>query len=192
MTHQHYMIYKPYGYLSQFVNNQHKRRNKKLLGDLYNFPDGVMAVGRLDEKSEGLLLLTTNGQVSEHIRSSKVEKEYWVMVDGIITEEACKELINGVEISIPGCIYLAKAKTVKIINTPEIIPERFIRDQKHGPVSWISIVLTEGKFRQIRKMSSKVGFPTLRLIRVRIGSYKLDHYIVPYVKAISEADFLLF
>jgi 23S rRNA pseudouridine2457 synthase len=62
--HKHFIIYKPYGYLSQFINNQTKRKNKKLLGELYNFPKGTMAIGRLDEKSEGLLLLTTDGKVS--------------------------------------------------------------------------------------------------------------------------------
>ena len=71
--HKYFKIYKPYGYLSQFVNNQNKRRNKKLLSDLYNLPKEIMAIGRLDEKSEGLLLLTTNGKFSEHIRSSKIE-----------------------------------------------------------------------------------------------------------------------
>ena len=67
--HYYYMIYKPYGYLSQFVNHQNKRQNKLLLGELHEFPKGIMAVGRLDEKSEGLLLLTTNGKFSHHITS---------------------------------------------------------------------------------------------------------------------------
>ena len=74
--HKYYKIYKPYGFLSQFVNNQNKRRNKKLLSDLYDLPRETMAIGRLDEKSEGLLLLTTDGKFSEYIRSSKIEKEY--------------------------------------------------------------------------------------------------------------------
>ncbi|WP_370098240.1 pseudouridine synthase, partial [Xanthomarina gelatinilytica] len=78
--HTHFKLYKPYGYLSQFVNNQNKRRNKKLLGSLYPFPKNLMAIGRLDEKSEGLLLLTTHGKASEYIRSSQIEKEYYVLV----------------------------------------------------------------------------------------------------------------
>ena len=87
-THQHFIIHKPYGYLSQFVNNQTKRKNKKLLGLLFDFPVNTMAIGRLDEKSEGLLLLTTDGKVSDFICSSKVEKEYYAQVDGRITKEA--------------------------------------------------------------------------------------------------------
>ena len=74
IPHKHYILHKPYGYLSQFVNNQTKRKNKKLLGELYSFTEGTMAIGRLDETSEGLLLLTTNGKVSTHITSNKVEK----------------------------------------------------------------------------------------------------------------------
>ena len=76
MDHRHFKLHKPYGYLSQFVNNQNKRRNKKLLGSLGDLPAGIMAIGRLDEKSEGLLLLTTDGSTSEQIRSEHVDKEY--------------------------------------------------------------------------------------------------------------------
>lgn len=78
MIYKHYIIYKPYGYLSQFVNSQTKRKNKKLLGSLFFFPEGSMAIGRLDEKSEGLLIITTSGKLSEQIIYKKVEKEYWV------------------------------------------------------------------------------------------------------------------
>ena len=74
--HCHYILHKPYGYLCQFINNQNKRKNKKLLHELYDFAEGTMAIGRLDETSEGLLLLTTNGKVSARITSNKVEKEY--------------------------------------------------------------------------------------------------------------------
>ena len=95
--------------MSQFVNNQNKRRNKKLLNDFFDFPEGTMAVGRLDEKSEGLLLLTTDGKFSNYITSSKVEKEYHVMVDGLITNDAIEELRNGVLISVNGKPYKTKA-----------------------------------------------------------------------------------
>lgn len=193
MLQQHFIIYKPFGYLSQFVNNQTKRRNKKLLGSLYQFPIASMAVGRLDEKSEGLLIITTDGQLSERIRSKTIEKEYWVMVDGQITPEACLTLSKGVEISINSGVYRTLPCKVFPIAQPTHIPERNVRDDKHGATSWLSITLTEGKFRQIRKMTSKVGFPTLRLIRVRIGNYKLDNYNESFVKAISvdELELLL-
>src|SRR5689334_17320618 len=95
MDHRHFLIYKPYGYLSQFVC-EHK--NKKLLGEFFDFPPGTMSIGRLDEDSEGLLLLTTDGKMSEYIRSKKVEKEYYAQVDGLITAEAIAQLQQGVGI----------------------------------------------------------------------------------------------
>jgi 23S rRNA pseudouridine2457 synthase len=173
--HRHFALYKPDGYLSQFITNQTKRRNKKLLGELFDFPEGTMAIGRLDEPSEGLLLLTTDGNFSEYIRSKKIEKEYWVQVDGMITEEAISLLRNGVEISTESGLYRTDPCTAERIETePELPPRRKkIRDERHGPSSWLSITLTEGKYRQVRKMTAAVGFPTLRLVRVRIGEIEL-------------------
>jgi 23S rRNA pseudouridine2457 synthase len=98
--HQHYLIHKPHGFLSQFIYA--KKRNKKLLGELHNFPDGTMAIGRLDEDSEGLLLLTTDGMMSEIVRSKSVEKEYYAQVDGNITIEAVDQLQKGVEMGFNG------------------------------------------------------------------------------------------
>lgn len=174
--HQHFILFKPYGFLSQFISNQTKRTNKKMLGSLYNFPENTMAIGRLDEPSEGLLLLTTDGKISELIRSSTIEKEYFAQVDGKITLEAIELLKNGVEISTENGNYLTKKCVVQQIETPQL-PERAkkIRDPRHGPTSWISITLTEGKFRQVRKMTAVVGFPTLRLVRVRIGNIQLQN-----------------
>ncbi len=174
--HVHYKLHKPYGYLSQFVNNQTKRKNKKLLGELFNFSEGTMAIGRLDETSEGLLLLTTDGKVSTHITSNKIEKEYYVMVDGIISEEAIILLQDGVNISVNSKAYTTKPCKAFALSDFKNYPivERFVRDERHGPTSWISITITEGKFRQVRKMTAAVGFATLRLVRVRIGDQKLD------------------
>lgn len=172
--HSYYKIYKPYGYLSQFVNHQNKRKNKKLLSDLYQLPDAIMAVGRLDEKSEGLLLLTSDGKFSHSITSSKIEKEYHVMVDGLITPELISELESGLEITVNGKAYKTKPCKAELLEDVTHIIPRFVRDEKHGPTSWLSITLKEGKFRQVRKMTAKIGLPTLRLIRVRIGDYKLE------------------
>lgn len=174
--HQHFIIHKPYGYLSQFVNNQTKRKNKKLLGTLSEFPEGIMAIGRLDENSEGLLLLTTDGQVSEDVRSKKVEKEYFVQIDGDIPIEAIRQLRAGMDIRIHKKTYHTLACKVHLLDPAPIFKERTkrIRDKKHGPTSWLSITIVEGKFRQVRKMTAAVGFPTLRLIRVRIGDMQLD------------------
>jgi 23S rRNA pseudouridine2457 synthase len=185
--HQHFVIFKPYGYLSQFANNDISKHKKKLLGELYNFPENIMAIGRLDEKSEGLLFLTTDGNMSELVRSSQFEKEYFVQVDGNITSKAIEELQNGVEIGIHGTKYITNNCTVYKLNENPDFPDRGkkIRDDRHGPTSWISITLTEGKFRQIRKMTAAVGFPTLRLVRVRIGAHQINSMKIGEVKALT-------
>ncbi len=174
--HRHFIIYKPYGYLSQFMSNSSKQQSKKFLGTLEEFPEGIMAIGRLDEKSEGLLLLTTDGKMSTFINSQKVDKEYYVQVDGDISKEAIQQLTQGVEIGFDGKKYQTKScKVFKLNETPNLpIRSQKIRDDRHGPTSWVSITLNEGKFRQVRKMTSAVGFPTLRLVRVRVGKMKLD------------------
>lgn len=149
-----------------------------------------MAIGRLDVDSEGLLLLTTNGKVSAQIRSAKVEKEYYVQLDGIITEEAIEKLQKGVDIGIKGEKYRTNPCKSKRLIPPPAFPDRRkkIRDDRHGPTSWASIILTEGKYRQVRKMTAAVGFPTLRLIRVRIGNIKLDQLNSGEVKEVSQLD----
>jgi 23S rRNA pseudouridine2457 synthase len=174
MTHSHFIIHKPYGYLSQFIYEL--KRKKKLLGELYEFPKGTMAIGRLDEDSEGLLLLTTDGKMSEIVRSKKVDKEYYVQVDGIINQEAIDKMKRGVEIGFNGTKYITKPCDSFIINeTPAFgLRGKKIRDDRHGPTSWASIIVNEGKFRQVRKMTAAVGFPTLRLVRVRIGNVHLN------------------
>jgi 23S rRNA pseudouridine2457 synthase len=185
--HQHYIIHKPFGFISQFVYT-HKRK-KKLLGELYDFAEGTMAIGRLDVNSEGLLLLTTNGKMSHYVRSSKVEKEYYVQLDGIIDELALVKLREGVLIGFDGGKYLtlpAKVESIEIPDFKERVPK--VRDDRHGPTSWVSITIKEGKFRQVRKMTSAVGFPTLRLVRVRIGKIKLDHLELGGVIPCSELD----
>jgi len=175
-SHRHFVLHKPYGYLSQLINNQRIRRNKKLLGELYDFPEGIMAIGRLDEKSEGLLLLTTNGKLSKLISSNKYEKEYFVLVDGIITAEAIDKIREGVEITVKKEPYTTTPCIARILDeAPTFLGKsKHVRDDRHGPTSWISVTLTEGKFRQVRKMTAAVGFPTLRLVRVRIASTTIE------------------
>ena len=172
IKHRHFILNKPFGYLSQFVNNQSRRKNKKLLGELYDFPEGLMSIGRLDQDSEGLLLLTTNGKLSALVRGRKIEKEYYVQLDGLITEEAVAQLNKGVEISIHGKKYHTLPAKCHILNEIPALPERSkkVRDERHGPSSWMSVTIVEGKFRQVRKMAAAVGFPVLRLYRVRIGN----------------------
>ncbi|HMI08518.1 MAG TPA: pseudouridine synthase, partial [Flavobacterium sp.] len=152
MKHHHYIIHKPYGYLSQFIYEL--KRKKKLLGELHDFAEGTMAIGRLDEDSEGLLLLTTDGKMSEIVRSKKVDKEYYAQVDGIITAEAVEKLKNGVEIGFNGTKYITRKCEAALLSIPDF-PARTqkIRDERHGPTSWVSVTLNEGKFRQVRKMT---------------------------------------
>lgn len=175
-THRHFILHKPYGYLSQFIRNETTRKNKKLLGELGNFPERIMAIGRLDQDSEGLLFLTTDGKTSFTITGNKqVEKEYYIQVDGEITTEAIEKLQNGVDITVKKEKYTTlPCIAFKIEPKPNFLPRsKPIRDERHGPTSWVSITIKEGKFRQVRKMSAAVGFPTLRLIRVRIGNVVL-------------------
>ncbi|MDM1045756.1 pseudouridine synthase [Myroides sp. 1354] len=185
MVHRHFLLYKPHGYISQFIYE--KKRTKKKLGELFDFPEGTMAIGRLDENSEGLLLLTTDGMMSERVRGEKYEKEYYAQVDGQITEEAIAILREGVEIGVKGEKYFTKECEVEALcQVPDWIGVgRRIRDERHGPTSWVRIVLTEGKFRQVRKMTASVGFPTLRLVRVRIGDIRLEGLQVGEVKEVT-------
>jgi 23S rRNA pseudouridine2457 synthase len=183
-NHRHFIIHKPWGMISQFVNPA--KRKKKLLGELHDFPAGTMAIGRLDVASEGLLFLTTDGKVSHEIRSHKYEKEYYVQVDGLITQEAVEELKNGVEIGFDGKKYITKPGKAFLIEDPKFaLRSQKIRDERHGPTSWVSIVIKEGKFRQVRKMTAAVGFPTLRLIRIRIGKIELGNLKLSAVKEVE-------
>lgn len=160
-----------------------------MLGELFDFPYKTMAIGRLDFTSEGLLFLTTDGKVSAEVRSKKIEKEYYVQVDGQINQEAIDKLKKGVQIGLNGQKYTTLPGKAFLLAKPNF-PDRSqkIRDERHGPTSWVSIIITEGKFRQVRKMTAAVGFPTLRLIRVRIGDIYLNEMKSGQVK---EVDSLL-
>ncbi|MDP5228809.1 MAG: pseudouridine synthase [Cellulophaga sp.] len=187
-SNRHFKIYKPFGVLSQFASNDAKEaRKKQFLGELYDFPEGIMPIGRLDEKSEGLLLLTTDGKLSDHINQSGIEKEYCAQLDGDITIEAIALLEKGVEIGFAGKKYTTKpCQVFKLVKTPNF-PEadKKLRIGRHRPNSWISLTITEGKFRQVRKMTAAVGFPTLRLVRIRIGNIHLEQLHVGEVQEIN-------
>ncbi len=168
---RYYKIYKPYRMLSQFS----KVDDKLTLKDLnFHFNKDIYPIGRLDYDSEGLLLLTNDNKLKTILLDPKMhhQREYFVQVDGNITDEACKQLEKGVFID----GYKTLPAIVKIIPEPTL-PERIppIRFRKNVPTSWISITLVEGKNRQIRKMTAKVGFPTLRLVRYRILNITIDN-----------------
>lgn len=186
--HSHFKLYKPFGMLSQLSsNNAREIRKKQFLSDLFDFPEGTMPVGRLDEKSEGLLLLTTDGKLSDSINRSGIEKEYLAQLDGLITEAAIEDLKNGIEIGFEGKRYKTKNCFVALISAPENLPaaDSKLRIGRHRPTSWIRIILKEGKFRQVRKMTAAVGYPTIRLIRIRVGNIRLDDLIQGQVRQVD-------
>lgn len=174
MNLHYFALYKPFGYLSQFSGEE----NDQLLGDLYDFPKDVYPIGRLDKDSEGLLLLTNDNRFKTKLLSptSKVGKTYWVQVEGDISSKSIEKLSDGtITINHKGRKHkVAPAKCMRI-QTPDI-EERIppIRERKNIPTSWISLTISEGKNRQIRKMTASVGHPTLRLIRHSIRTLSID------------------
>src|SRR5699024_5465530 len=121
--HQHFILYKPDGYISQFITNQRRGHKKRLLGEFYDFPKKTMAIGRLDEDSEGLLLLTTDGKFSNYINSSSIEKEYYAQVDGIISPQEIAILKEGLTLSHRGKKYITKPCKSRLISSPDL-PEK--------------------------------------------------------------------
>lgn len=162
---------KPYNVLSQFTDhNEQLAASRETLSDYINIKK-VYPAGRLDRDSEGLLLLTDSGTLQHqiaHSRHSK-EKSYWVQVDGAITEQAIWQLRHGVKLK-DGLTLPARAR---IIPEPDIWPRTPpVRFRRAIPTSWIELTITEGKNRQVRRMTAAVGFPALRLIRHRIGQWQ--------------------
>ena len=162
------MLYKPYGYLSTFTDPE----GRPTLGRLVKVPERIYAAGRLDMDSEGLLLLTNDGELVHRLTHPRYEhpKEYWVQVEGVPTEEAIKALRLGVEIR-GG--RTAPAEVERLAEPPAGLPERPVRE--NVPKTWLRVVLREGRKRQVRHMTAAVGYPTLRLVRVAIGPLKLGN-----------------
>ena len=160
---------KPYDVLSQFTD----RQGRKTLKDFIDL-EGVYPAGRLDRDSEGLLMLTDSGALKHRITSPghKVSKTYWVQVEGVPTEAELQPLREGVELK-DGLTRPAKVKRLSSspVSWPRVPP---IRVRKTVPDSWLALTISEGRNRQVRRMCAAVGFPVLRLIRYRIGSWTLD------------------
>ncbi|MFZ8932718.1 MAG: pseudouridine synthase [Bacteriovoracaceae bacterium] len=162
-------LYKPFGHLSQFTGDE----GQKTLAD-FGLPPNIYAVGRLDKDSEGLLLLTNDGPFKNKLSSPEFEKKkvYYVQVEGIPEQVDLDKLRKGVVIK----TGKTKPAQVRILeNTPTLPPrDPPIRFRKNIPTTWLEIIITEGKNRQVRRMTANIGYPTLRLVRVKIGKLELS------------------
>ena len=183
---RYFLFNKPYGVLCQFTDKD----GRKTIGDYFNFPKDVYPVGRLDLDSEGLLLLTNDKKLIDYILNSgnKHEREYYVQVEGIPDASAIKQLEEGVEIE--GKVTLPAF--ARIIDDPNFSARTApIRVRKTVPAAWISLTLIEGRNRQVRKMTASVGYPTLRLVRVRLLNLTLNDLKPGKVKEIPAKNFYL-
>ena len=183
MPFQYVAFYKPYGVLSQFTGEAGQRTLSE-----FGLAKGVYAAGRLDKDSEGLLLLTDDGPFKARLLDPKNNHPrcYWAQVEGSIDQSALQELSTGVKIK----GHQTKACLVNLIDPPMDLALRDppIRVRKNIPTSWISLTLTEGKNRQVRRMTAKVGFPTLRLIRYKIETLSLNNMRPGQWKIVNKED----
>ncbi|HMO38252.1 MAG TPA: pseudouridine synthase [Saprospiraceae bacterium] len=174
MSHRYFILYKPYGYLSQFTKEV---ADHLTLADLGKFPKDAYPVGRLDKDSEGLLIVTNDTTLNHTLLNPKFQhhRTYLAQVEGIPDKAALQQLRKGMNIKVDGKIYHTLPAEVRLLPTPPELPERNppIRFRKEIPDSWLEITLYEGKNRQVRKMCAGVGFPVLRLVRIKIEKLEL-------------------
>ncbi len=185
MTNCYYVIYKPFRVLSQFTAQD----GKLTLNDLYQLPKDVYSVGRLDYDSEGMLVLTNDNYLKTKVINpkSKCRKTYFAQVEGQVNNESINSLCSGVDININGQIHRTLAADVSIMEEPDL-PERIpaIRYRANIPTTWLKITISEGKNRQVRKMTASVGYPTLRLIRYSIEELNIKGFISGEIKELSK------
>jgi 23S rRNA pseudouridine2457 synthase len=173
---KYFLLYKPFGYLSQFTkeNEEHKT-----LADLGPFPPDVYPVGRLDLDSEGLLLLTNDAQLNQKLLhpANRHWRTYWVQVEGIPTLDALQALQKGVDIKINKKTHRTLPAKAHLLSEASPLPERDppIRYRANIPDTWLELSLCEGKNRQVRRMCAKVGYPVLRLVRVRMEHLSIEN-----------------
>ncbi len=176
--------------LSQFTEEQGS--SKSCLADLGDFPKDVYPVGRLDGDSEGLLLLTNDKTLNDRLLNpvNRHMRTYLVQVEGLVTKNALKSLRLGVQIRIRKENHFTAPAEVKVVDPPSWLSERNppVRYRADIPTSWIELTITEGKNRQVRRMTSAVGFPTLRLVRIAIGKLSVHQVLPDTIKLISKED----
>jgi len=166
-----YIIYKPFGILSQFTKEADHHITLKDLD--YPFSKDVYPVGRLDADSEGLLILTDNKALNAKLLHPqyKQPKTYWVQVEGQPQVKDLLPLQKGITINVNGKAHATAPAKASLLPNEVSLPERNppIRFRKNSPTTWVEIIITEGKNRQVRKMLATIGFPVLRLVRVGIA-----------------------
>ena len=187
VQHRYFMIHKPYGMESQFKENF----PAALLGDLaFSFPEGTHAIGRLDKPSEGLLLLTTNKKITKLLFQGAVphRRSYLVQVRFTVSEETLQALRNGVTIRVDGGNYYTTPPCeANFADPPQFPSPKPFPD--YGEFTWLHLTITEGKYRQVRKMVAAIGHKCLRLIRVSIEDMELGSLPPGGVKEVPEEDF---
>lgn len=185
MVDRFLLFHKPYDVLSQFSPEPNSQA--RTLKDYIAVPD-VYPVGRLDRDSEGLMLLTNSGQVQHRLSDPRFQhpRTYWVQVERIPDADALKALAQGVVIQ----SYRTRPAQVKLLPDEPALPDRDppIRFRKNVPTAWLELTLTEGKNRQVRRMTAAVGFPTLRLVRVAIGDLRLQDLAVGQWRELTPAE----
>lgn len=184
----YYSIFKPYKMLSQFAPVKKKRTLAHLD---FAFPEGTHALGRLDDNTEGLLLLTNDKSVTKLLMhpSQKHKRVYWVQVHGVVSQETIELLKKGVSIRLENIDYTTLPCGAKIIETPQNLPPRGHPVGTHFPTTWIELTLYEGKFHQIRKMTAAIGHQTMRLLRVSMEDLELHDFVPGSVKEYSKEEF---
>jgi len=187
--YRYFAIHKPYDMVSQFISSHQVR----LLGDLnYSFPEGIHAIGRLDNHSEGLLLLTTNPKTTRLLFQGEEPhgRTYLVQVKNKVTEETLQKLQQGISIQIKGgCDYITQPCKVEIVSKPAYLNNSLYEIPLHLPHTWLKIQLTEGKFHQVRKMVAAVHHKCKRLIRLSIEDIELGNMQAGEVMELEESKF---